>query len=177
MSQINFLATKEDLLPVLSLVEAALPLRYTLTGNFEDDRIEAFTSSAQIADIGTASSPRSAGSATYLITPVSQVVNVRTIAGAGGKTRYLVDQLTNADSGILAPAGKWQEAIVAGYFSTVSDTEISKQLMKLFRSGFRKHFKKAGEFWVGPEAYAAAELGTRLTQSADSPSKFDISIQ
>ena len=58
MTQILIYAVKEDLLPVLELVESKGPLKYAVTGNFlaqeAQDRFKVFNSGVEIPNLGKA---------------------------------------------------------------------------------------------------------------------------
>lgn len=90
---------------------------------------------------------------------------------------FSIDQLANPDSVTFTAGGKWDnDVLLHGRIATASDSDISKELMKLFNLVIRKQFKKVGAYWVGPAAYVFLEAGWRLTLSAHSPRDFDLII-
>ncbi|XVJ59925.1 MAG: hypothetical protein HEQ23_11200 [Tepidisphaera sp.] len=90
---------------------------------------------------------------------------------------YVLDQLHNPDTVVLTPAGMWKDDVLLhGLVSTVSDSPIAKEIMKLFAAAIKKQFVKVRSFWVGPDALALLKRGKRLTIAAQSPAEFDLKI-
>jgi hypothetical protein len=180
MGSTYFFALKEDLLPLLELVESKGPLRYTLTGNFLKKEltngISAFNTGAEIPRLGMASGDSSTICDRYLVTESEIGVNLREFQGYDGD-RVCLDQLVNPDSVVFLAGGLWiDDVVIQGYVGTASDSQISKGLMKRFRAAMKKHFKKVKAFNVGPRAMTMLESGKRLTASARSPREYDLAI-
>jgi len=97
------------------------------------------------------------------------------IRRSDGSELFAIDQLANPDSVTFTAGGKWdKDVLLHGRVATASDSEIAKELMKLFNLVISKQFKKVRAYWVGPAAYAFLEAGGRLTASAQSPRDFDL---
>jgi hypothetical protein len=177
MKYILFFALKEDLLPVLELVESKRALQYTPTGNFLRSEIEkgirVFATAAVIPDLGKARADSSGTCEGFLVCERETAINLR-IAGKKGE-RICVDQLANPDSVTLNPGGIWNEDVVLeGGITTASDSPISQALMKRFQVAINKTFTKVKGYYVGPKALALLEEGKRLTRAVQSPTESDL---
>lgn len=179
MKHVLFFALKEDLLPVLELVESKGALKYARMGNFAGhqikDDISVFDTGVGIPNLGKASADSASSCDGFLVCERETPVNLRHLQGINGEQRVLVDQLVNPDSVEFTPGGIWNEDVVLhGRIATASDSEISKALMKRFQTAIKKTFSKVKAFYVGPKALALLESGKRLTISAQSPREFDL---
>src|SRR5262245_19610778 len=175
MKHVLFFAVKDDLLPVLELIEGKGALKYARMGNFAShlikDGIGAFDTGAGIPNLGRASADSAAACEAFLICERGTPIKLRPVQGE----RVCVDQLANPDSVEFKPGGMWTEDVVLhGRVATASDSEISKALMKRFQAAVKKIFSKVKAFYVGPKALALLEGGKRLTISAQSPREFDL---
>jgi hypothetical protein len=160
MKNILYYALKEDLLPVLELVESKGALKYTPTGNFLKSEIEAgirvFATAAEIHDLGQARADSSGACRAFLVCNRETAINLR-IAGAKSE-RVCVDQLANPDSVTVNPGGIWNEDVVLeGGIGTASDSPISQALMKRFQAAINKTFTKVKGYYVGPKALTLLE--------------------
>ncbi len=175
MKQIQFFAIREDILLVLEAVERDEPLQYVRTGNELSQDFETFLHGTDIPNLGVADRETGSVCKAFLVTKTTAPITVRSIKGAGGVQRYLMDQLFNPDTVSLTPAGMWGEDIVLqGVVGTASDSAISLELMKKFNSAFKKSFSKIQGRFVGPQALALFHAGKRLTIAEQSPHEFDL---
>lgn len=174
MKQIMFFALKEDLLPVLELVESKGALKFVRMGNFArhevKDGISVFDTGAAIPNLGKASADSTVACEHFLVCERETPVNLRFVG-----ERVCIDQLVNPDSVVFVPGGIWNEDVVLnGLIGTASDSEISKDLMKRFQAAVKKTFSKVKAFYVGPKALALLESGKRLAGAVQSPREFDL---
>lgn len=177
MKQIHFFALKEDLLPVLDVVEQEIPIKYILMGNFPKKEFEAFTSGGQIPRLGQSTTESASGGQSFLLARQAVPIEVRPLKTPSG-IRYLLDQLSNPDTVTLSPGGRWGEDVVLnGRVATASDTPLAQELMKTFNKVFRKQFSKIKAFYVGTGAAALLDAGKRLTADAQSPREFDLTTE
>ncbi|HOX07365.1 MAG TPA: hypothetical protein PK280_13260 [Planctomycetota bacterium] len=175
LRQIHFFALKEDILPVLEVVEAQGALKYVLTGNFTKPGLEVYSCGAELPDLGRPTSGSATGCASFLVTGSATPVNVRPIEASDGTTRYCVDQLINSDVVGFSSGGLWSEDIVLpGRVSTVWDSDASQGLMKRFKAALRKRFTRVQAFLVGPAALKLLDAGKRLTSGAQCPREYDL---
>jgi hypothetical protein len=175
MRRIPFHALREDILPVLELVEQEGPLQYVRTGNQLSSHFEMFLRGRELPDLGIADQGTGSGCKSYLVTKTTVQLTVRMLMGTDGVQRFLMDQLLNPDSVRLTPAGMWgDDVLLAGIVDTVSDSDIAQELMKRFNSAFRKHFGKIKAYRVDSQALALLKAEKRLTDSAQSPREFDL---
>jgi hypothetical protein len=177
MKLILFFALKEDLLPVLELVESKGPLKYTPTGNFRRSEIEegirVFDTGVAIPNLGTATADSAVACDGFLVCDRETAINLRTVGKQG--ERVCVDQLVNPDTVTFTPGGIWDDDVVlSGSIGTASESEVSQALMKRFHAAMNKTFKKVKGYHVGPKALTLLEGGKRFTAAAQSPRKSDL---
>jgi hypothetical protein len=176
--QRSFFATADDILPVLERVESRRSLRYALTGLFPTQSIESVTQGVAIPSLRSpASRPNAIDSPTYLVTSVDLIPCVRPIPQTTGGLLYAVDQLTNPDSISISFGGFWSPIVLlSGRIGTASDSSESTKLHRAFANAIAAHFSKIKAYWVGPEAERHLRGGCRLTNGANSPTEFDLSL-
>lgn len=175
MKHIQFFAVREDLLLALEAVERDGPLQYVRTGNELSPDFETFLRGADIPNLGVADRETGSVCNSFLVARTTVPIGVRSIKGANGVQRYLMDQLFNLDTVTLTPAGTWGEDIILqGVVGTASDSVASQELMKRFNSAFKKSFTKVQGRFVGAQALALFNAGKRLTIAAQSPPEFNL---
>jgi hypothetical protein len=172
-----FFAVKEDLLPVLALVDSKDPLKYALTGNFASHEVQhgipVYQSGVEIPDLGKARYDSSTACDSFLVCHRETPIDLRYV-GINGE-RVCVDQLINPDSIEFSPGGVWKKKIVLqGRIATASDSPHSQALLKRFQAAITKMFSKVRAYRVGPKALALLKSGKRLTASAQSPRERDV---
>lgn len=175
MKHILFFALKDDLLPMLELVESKGALKYARMGNFASheikDGISVFENGMGIPNLGKASADSAAACEAFLVCERGTPVNLRPVQGE----RVCVDQLANPDSVEFKPGGIWNEDVLLhGRIATASESAISQALMKRFQAAVKKTFSKVKAFYVGPKALVLLESGKRLTISVQSAREFDL---
>lgn len=176
VTHLLFFAIDDDLLPVFGMVEGKYSLAYVPTGQFSHRSLSLISHGREIPNLGSANDDSSIRCETYLVTKDSTPVEFRAIRRVDGSERFIIDQLLNPDSVTFTSGGKWGDAVLHGRVATASDSDTSKDLMKIFNRAIKKHFKKVRAYWVGPTAYAFLEAGGRLTAAAQSPADFDLAI-
>src|SRR4051794_31839236 len=122
MKQILYFATREDILRVISTVEAVLSVEYVRMGMFERAEINSLQHGRDIPNLGRASADQSIACDTYLVCESCQKVAVRPVHLNAGGTRFAIDQMLNQDSVTFTPAGLWEEALINGRVATISDS-------------------------------------------------------
>jgi hypothetical protein len=176
-NQTLFYATKQDLAPLLSSLEAQRSLQYTLTGMFDANRLQTYFSYAHIPNFGQASHPNAIGNAAYLVSLRGTTLRVHEVPQEAGGVCFAVSQRLNDNTIILGPGGWYgSNVILYGSIGTISNSVTSNNLYSLFAKSFRKCFEKIQEFYVGPEALNRGKAGVRLTIGASSPAEFDLRI-
>lgn len=174
---IMFYATAADLGLLLSSLETQKNLQYTRTGLFHTNTPQTYRSYVDIPDFGTARHPTSIANPSYLVSPRGAVVCVEDVPQRRGGVLYAIDQLLNQDAIIFGPGGRYQDDIMLyGRIGTVSDSPISKGLYHFFTRPFRERFKRADEFFLGPEALNFGRRGGRLALSASTPPEHDLKV-
>lgn len=175
MNQILFFGVREDILPMLQLVENGPPLKYARMGNFLRDevgnRLDVFNFGEEIPNLGMATAESAIACESFLVCDKGTPINLEAV----GTERICVDQLDNPDTVTFTPGGILNKDIVLhGRIATVSESPASQALMKRFQGAIKRTFSKVKAFHVGPKALALLQCGTRLTISAQSPREFDL---
>jgi hypothetical protein len=174
---IQFFATKDDILPVTGWVESQRRIKYVRTGLFEDQKTAVYRRADDLPNLGIATSESAIGGDCYLVADADLTINIRKVPQVVGGVRYAVDQFQNPQTVAFQAGGFWAEEILLyGRVGTASDDTGSIGLYRLFASAIRKHFVRAGAYYVGPAAKQCAIQGCRLTIGAQSPREFDLSI-
>jgi hypothetical protein len=175
MKQLMFFALRDDLIPLITAVEAKSYLKYVASGAHEDAGCTAWRSALELPQLGEADADSSTACSSFLVLGAATDVVERKIVTNDGKHVTLLDQLSNPDSVTFTPGGRRNSAIISGRISTATDTAASQALMKGFSSAMRKHFVKIKAFYVGPKAERLLDSGTRLTYALQSPPEYDLS--
>lgn len=180
MKQIYFFGLKEDLLPMLALVESKGALKYVRTGNFLGDQVNdsvvTFGAGAELPNLGKATADQWTGCDSFLVSDPTTPINLRALQAIGGD-RVCLDQLENPDSIVFNPGGVWSDDVVLnGCIGTASESQVSQTLMKRFQAAIKKSFTKVKAFYVGPNALKLLESGIRLAGAVQSPRELDLSL-
>jgi hypothetical protein len=163
--QTHIFATPGDLVPIVQEAMMARPIRLYLTGVFERSApIEIFDPAEMLP------------SERYLIVDYDTAVGMdRFELRRGGGTRYSLDQGLNRESIILATSGfHTPTKLLPGTMDTIGEGPRAVELYKLFAKLIRKRFEKIQEYYVGPEAAAALDSGSRLASTSGSPASSDL---
>ena len=174
-----FYATPEDLLPVLSNVEARRRIAYTLTGHVNEPKVRSFASARELPTLFEPAPTHSTATGySYLLTEATKPISLRELAPYGGKSRWAVDQLNNPDSTVLRHGGHYgSRVLLSGEIRSASKSAIAISLQRAFDAAVRKHFVRIQAFYVGKQAEALLDSGYRLTTSAQSPHEYDLHRQ
>jgi hypothetical protein len=175
--QILIYATKQDLSPPLSSLEAQQNLQYTLTGLFDVNRPQTYFSYADIPGFGRASHPNAIANPAYLVSLRGTALHIHEVPQDAGGICFAISQRLNDDTILFSPGGWYgSDIILYGRIATISNSVTSKKLYNLFVKSFRERFERVQEFYVGPEAFDRGKGGVRLTIGASSPPEFDLRI-
>lgn|SRR5215472_3166934 len=110
MSQIQFFATRNDILPLMERVERRVSVKYVRMGRFLTSRLEVFKRAADLPDIGSACSESAVGCEQFLICDPVLAIN---LDRANDEERsYHVNQLYNPDTIVLNPGGLWKSDVL-----------------------------------------------------------------
>lgn len=175
VARINIYASDDDLIPVFDSIDAAIELTYARFGQWPTKRIEAFHCGRDIPGLGREASDSSVRSAAYIVTRRDLPLAVREIEPVTGGFQYVLDQLTNDDTIVVTPGGRWSaDVVLSGSIVTASNTSSANGLMNIFRRRVIKHFNRVKAFWVGPKAGAVLDAGGRLTAATQMPREYDL---
>jgi len=176
---IRFFALKEDLLPVLEFVDSKGPFKYIRTGAYAlgeltDDII--YYKGTDLPDLGKASADSGVCCDQFLVCERKAMIYLRFFETIEGE-RVFIDGRVNPDTVTLRPGGLWNdEMVIEGTVGTGHNSEKCRALMKLFLSGLRKTFTCVRGAYVGPKAMELLKAGKRLTQAAQCPREFDLTL-
>lgn len=173
----HFYATKADLVPVLTNIEAGNLLTYARYGSYLTPVFPAFDSGLELPLLGVASSDSAVSCDAYVVVSRGVEVIPREIQRSDGVRRYAVDQLLNPQSITFHPGGlRSPGALLHGRVATAATTAESRRLLGRFNRALKKSFRKVAAFYVGPEAFSLLVQGTRLTMALRSPSLYDLKL-
>lgn len=148
-----FFLTKEDLISIMRSVQASEPVYYVETGNFASNDIKRYDSLEEYENLGIKKSGEGQ-SESFLVLRQSDELIIRERQILDGSMRYLVDQMENKDSIALWPGGTYgNEYFICGHIGTISSTETSIKLFKLFEKYIKKQCKmKIGRYYISESA-------------------------
>lgn len=148
-----FFLTKEDLISIMRSVQASEPVYYVETGNFASNDIKRYDSLEEYENLGIKKSGEGQ-SESFLVLRQSDELIVRERQILDGSMRYLVDQMENKDSIVLWPGGTYgNEYFICGHIGTISSTETSIKLFKLFEKYIKRQCKiKIGRYYISESA-------------------------
>lgn len=170
-NRILFFATRADLLTVLKPIEGKRGLVYYPYGRYpKSSKPRRYTSAAKITELGYSSTGCDDTDTWYLILPSTTRLVLR-------KNRYVPDEIfvdhdDNPAAVVLIPGGCYgKRCIIQGTFMADGKNAEAMALLKAYRRGLRKEFRRVPDCYVGRGAF---ELGqkksARLTDSAQSAS-------
>lgn len=173
----HFFATADDLLPILSEIEARRRITYTLTGHTSKPEATSYGCGNDLPTLREpAPAEASVNCPSYLITETQCPVVLRELPPYNGQSRWAVDQLLNPDSTVLWHGGIYQgKLLLHGRVATASKSSVAQSLQRAFDSQLRKHFVRIKAFYVGSHAEKLLDSGFRLAGAAQSPSEYDLS--
>lgn len=159
-----FFATHGDLVAIAREVLEVRPVDFVLGGLFVEPTLVVLR---DICDLGEFES--------YLVVDHGIPVNFRAVPQRSGGQLYAVDQVNNPNTIVLQAGGRRAEQqLIAGQVGTVGNNKQSDELFGLFAKIIRKRFEKIKSFYVGPEAAAMLDNGSRLSSTPKSPQAFDL---
>ncbi len=101
MKQIHFFALREDLLPIIELVESKGELKYAVTGNYLKDElkdgIRVYSTAAELPNLGTAEGDSSTLCESFLVCEAEADIKPRCFQGNDGE-RVCVGEKRGRDS-------------------------------------------------------------------------------
>jgi len=173
----HFFGTYDDLKNGLMLIESHINLTYWLHGVFDESEPPKYNSIFDYKSLGIHSTGDHVLGDKFVVTKKETKFFIASIKQDVGGVKYAVDQLYNPDSIIFEAGGIYKnDFLVHGRISSVSSSEGSKELFKLF-SKVVKGFKKVNGWFVGDEAYKMLVEGKRLiTISIKSPVEYDLRV-
>lgn len=176
MKQFLFYATRSDILQIIDSIEEDRELQYIRMGNSAKRDITTFKRGRDIPNLGSADCSTGSLCESFLITSRSIVAEARRIESRDGPL-YCVDQLSNPESVVFTPAGRWgEDVILNGRIGSASDSLFSGDMIKRTGYAFKKYFTKIKSYQVGSQSLVCGKSGIRLTISADAPSEYDLVI-
>ena len=183
MSEQQFFALRDDLLPILEAIESKEPIRYALMDRFLEPHYPTYSSGAEIPDLCIATHESAIACPMYLIykrgtNPVLRLVTHTDRENKPIGKSYHLDQLENPDTVVLHPSSLWKgEILLYGSVRTVAwSDDWAKKLCARFQAAIRKQFKKVSGYYFAPGAFEMLKAGKRLTLAEQTPKTFDVSL-
>lgn len=172
---LQLFCTRDDILAVLTAVEAGNKLQYIQSGLFEKEGMDIFSCFAEIEDFGTSTYGEPSKDPSYLVFRSDSKPTTRSVPQKAGGVMYAIDQLANPDSVALRPGGMYERrCVIAGQLGTASESAESVALYNVLAKRIRSEFGKIRSYWVGPEATVLFKKGFRLTTAANAPASLDL---
>ncbi len=173
--QVNFFATRMDLLSVTAAVEAQRTMKYICRDDSNGGKFEEFDSASEIPDLGIAIHGDHNLDSIFLVLDRNKRLIVEQINLKAGGTSYSIDQSANPSSVTFQPGGVYgDQAVISGRVATCRNDPVSLALLKLFRKEIKRRFERFKISWVGPEAAGLLDAGRRFTFSVRAPTVSDL---
>ena len=172
---IYFFATRADILPVLEAIEATRALKYVEIGSFTVANAFFVSRAVDLPDLGIASAGDRNHTPHFMIMPWDTEITCRIVPQRRDGVRYIFSHHCHPDSITFIAGGRFaSEAIIAGEFGTVFETDPSQELFRCARTRICKSFRRVKSYWVGSEASRLWKSGWRLTASVGAPATYDL---
>ena len=176
MSRIHFFATHDDLLEVLSAVNDSCPLGFVELAAYNDPSDIFLKSLNDLGDISRSQTGDHLDNPHFVFLS-EKTVQYKTVLLPDKTFSYHLDQSLNPDTVLLWPGGFYdKKTLVTGEINTISSSEESQKLFKLFRKMIRKRFMKVRNYYLGQEAYALSENLRLVTICLKSPPEYDFIV-
>lgn len=169
---LQFYATRGDLLPMLAEFEAAQSVHYAAM--FSNEGVREFVRAADIPDLGRPSWPELPLSPGYLIAHKDARFRARTLS-PGCDERYAVQEDRNPHAIELSPGGEYARGVLLeGRIATLSGRSQREALLNSLVAVVRRRWIRVGRCYVGPEAATILDGGGRLTFNVRAPREYDL---
>lgn len=174
--QFSFFATQEDLMGVLTALEAKISFCFASTDVIGDEAPSIHKSFSEIVDLSIARFGDPSKEKAFLLVASDARLQVRKVEQRRGGEKYFLDQLSTPESVVLRPGGVFgeSECIVAGQVGTVSEDKWSVDLYKILLAEFKSKFTRIKSFYVGKIASKMLGDGIRLTTNIKAPPEYDL---
>jgi hypothetical protein len=164
VSQINFYATRKDLLDLLDDFESRREVRYAEAGMFDRDDVFVYWTAMEIPNLGAIDAPNPHQGRILLVGGADVQFSMRAVPQRRGGMKFALDQKENPDTVSLLPGGQFDDqTVVAGNFATCTDSAASLALLGLLSQIAKEKWKEIKSYLVGPQAEAVLDAGGRLT--------------
>lgn len=164
MSQINFYATRTDLLDLLDEFESRREVCYAEAGMFDSDNVCVYRAATEIPKLGIMDAPNPSHGCILLVGEADAHFAMEVVPQRRGGEKYALDQSLNPDTVSLHPGGQFDDrTVVAGSFATCTDSPASLALLGLLNQIATEKWSKIKSYVVGPQAEVVLDTGGRLT--------------
>lgn len=175
--ELFFFATKDDLCKTLQEIQQTVNIKYIESEiyNSPNDVIE-YKSISELSGFGTNTSGDHV-TGNFLVMFVDDKVIIEKVAQREGGYKYFVDQGSNVDSIALWPGGLYRDNfLIAGEIATISNSEKSKHLFKVFSKVMKKNFQKISKtrYYVSPGVNEVKNKVRLITVSVKQPVAYDL---
>ena len=162
---ICFFATVNDMGRGLESLEEKFDYKYVLTGSFENQEIQSFSSYRDIPNFGISKTGNCALNPFYILVESVNDINIRHVPQKRGGVRYLIDGATNQFYLRFQPACTFESRLLNPGVFHPQENEKSINFYGLFSKHFLKNFEVIKSYRVGSEAAAMLDNGIPLCNS------------
>ncbi|WP_326981995.1 hypothetical protein VUJ46_17455 [Chryseobacterium sp. MYb264] len=173
--QILFFATKEDIEPIMKIIEYNHSIRYYEMGLFDERESSTYNSVLEILNFGTPKNSDWNKDLRLMAMPKGIPLVTRTVPQVKGGVKYAIDPSQNQTSICFQFGGIYNEGILlAGSCGTAFINDFSLEVFKDFSSHIKKEFKKIDNFYVGEKAEEKLKEGWRLVTNEKLSKEYDL---
>jgi len=177
-NQLFFFLTPDELIALIQSFESTHAISYYQTGLFSSPANLAITSLLEEKSLSYLTIGDWNHSPSYLLAAPSDEIIVREITLRQGGNSYAIDQRENPDMAVFKPSGLLtQDVLIAGSLQIGTRGSYSGLLFQTLTKIIKKHTRRIGAFYVGPDAEEKLRLGWRLVTSASSPIEYDLALE
>lgn len=176
-----FFLTKSDIIKMMSIVEKRIPIDYILMGAFKSEVIRRGNAISEFAELGhTIYSNWISLDNRYMIQPINNTVNCRTVKQRDGSYHYIIDLSSNPKGVELSTGGVYTKAenvLIAGRVAVFTDS--SREAMQIYKEilkAMNECFTKRNNIFVSEDALGLLQKGWRLTYSYNAPCEYDFKL-
>ena len=175
--QLIFHATRNDILPVISEVEAEHQLKYVPIGLFDEAQSVIFKSLVAKSALGISQHGDWNRDEIHMVLPTAATINYREVPQRRGGMKYAVDLLVNPCAVSVQFGGCYRdEAIIAGRIGMTSREKCALELFSAFERAIKKNMTSRRGVPIGAEAMRLAEEGWRLATNVRMPKSHDFTV-
>jgi len=175
--QINFFATKEDLVNAFNIISNERKIIFVKGVTFGNEKAE-YSVITDIPHLGVSISAEHC-SERYLIVDLEKNITYENMILQDGKTKRFAHNSMNDGSVSFFAGGIYepQNCLIHGQISTVFSEKDKLDLFNCIGKILKKQFKNYHGWYIGDEAYKLYGTMRFITISANSPKEYDLKLE